>query len=182
MKKSTRIAWGVALAVLVALIALFVLWFWSLGEAHAGQPPAIRIEAVKQPVEWHHAGETAWNTLSASVDAEAGDTIRTGDGGEARIVWGDRGTTRLDAGSVLTLETMPKDGSLDPGANIKLKLEGGRVWSRLIKLLDLGSSMQVESSAVVATVRGTSFGAAAAADGAQFAVTQSVVDVAGTSG
>jgi len=182
MKKSARISWGIALAVLIGFIVLFAGWFWSLGEAHASAPPAIRIEAVKQPVEWHHAGETTWSNLADGVTAEAGDAVRTGDGGEARIVWGDRGTTRVDSGSELTLETIPADGSLNPGAQIKLKLAGGRVWSRLIKLLDLGSSMQVESSAVVATVRGTSFGAAVVPEGAEFAVTESVVDVAGTSG
>jgi hypothetical protein len=180
--KNKRLGWGIAAGVAIILLVLFAVWFWSLGTAHAGQPPAIRIESVKQPVEWHHADETIWSTLADGVDAQAGDTVRTGEGGEARIVWGDRGTTRVDGGSELTLETIPANGSLDPGAQIKMKLEGGRIWSRVIKLLDLGSSMQVDSSAVVATVRGTSFGAAVVPEGAEFAVTESVVDVAGASG
>ncbi|MEI7511874.1 MAG: FecR family protein [Candidatus Uhrbacteria bacterium] len=180
--KNTRIRWGIVAAIAIILIVLAFAWFWSLGEAQAGSPPSIRIESVKQPVEWHHANEIAWLTLNDATVAQAGDTIRTGEGGEARIVWGDRGTTRLDAGSEITLETIPEDGSLNPGAKIKIKLESGRIWSRVIKLLDLGSSMQVESSAVVATVRGTSFGAAKVAGGAEFAVTESVVDVVGSSG
>jgi hypothetical protein len=181
MKKSARISWGIALAVLIGLLVLFFLWFWSLGDAHAAPPPTITIEAVKQPVEWKHGGQVAWAPLTETVRALPGDSIRTGDGGEARVVWGDRGTTRMDSGSALTLEVIPQDGSLNPGANIKLKLESGRVWSRLIKLLDLESSVQVQSSAVVATVRGTSFGAAEVPGGVDFAVTQSVVDVSATS-
>ena len=182
MKKSVRIAWGVGIVCAILLLVLFAGWFWSLGEAHASAPPAIRIEAVTGPVEWHRAGEATWSALTDGVDARVGDTVRTGDGAEARIVWGDRGTTRVDANSEVTLADVPNDGSLDPGAHIKIQLVGGRIWSRLIKLLDLGSSVQVDSGSVVATVRGTSFGAATQADGAQFAVTESVVDVAGSSG
>jgi hypothetical protein len=182
MKKRTRLVWGVAIVMILLLLALFGGWFWSLGEARASTPPAIRIETVTAPVEWQRAGETTWTTLADSVDVQAGDSVRTGNGGAARIVWGDRGTTRLDANSQVTLSQVPNDGSLDPGAHIKLELVGGRIWSRLIKLLDLGSSVQVDSGSVVATVRGTAFGAAAQADGAQFAVTQSVVDVAGATG
>jgi hypothetical protein len=182
MKKSVRISLGIAVALFLALIALFGLWFWSLGEAHAGQPPAIRIESVKPPVEWHRAGESEWSPLPDGVDAQPGDSVRTGAGGEARIVWGDRGTTRLDESSELVLDAIPEDGTLNPGAQIKLKLESGRVWSRVIKLLDLGSTVQVDANTVVATVRGTSFGAVVDATGAEFAVTQSVVEINGASG
>ncbi|MCC7522429.1 hypothetical protein IT407_01325 [Candidatus Uhrbacteria bacterium] len=40
---------------------------------------------------------------------------------------------------------------------IKLKLETGRVWSRILRLLDVEGDMTIETNDVVATVRGTAF-------------------------
>lgn len=154
-------------------------WFWSLGSAQAGELLAVSIEVVRPPVDILRTGEETWFDATGATPLLPGDRIRTGEDGEARIIWGDRGYTRIDPSSELVVERAPLDGSLAPGAEIRLRVERGRVWSRLLKLLDLDASMQVRTSDVVATVRGTTFGVIRDADGTQAAVSESVIEVAG---
>lgn len=174
--KNTRLLTGLGSAFVVLLVLVFFGWFWSLGIVHAGPPPAIQVEVVKPTVEWRHASEDQWTALTGGAVVLPGDRIRTGPEGEARIVWGDRGYTRLDAGTEVVVEETPLDGALTPGASIGIRVESGRTWSRMLKLLDLDSSMEVKTSDVVATVRGTTFGVIKN-DESEVAVAESVVEV-----
>ncbi len=49
------------------------------------------------------------------------------------------------------------DGDNHASTRITLAVTAGRVWSRVVKLLDRDASFSVQSSTVVATVRGTAF-------------------------
>lgn len=84
-----------------------------------------------------------------------GDVIETGADSSASVIWPDYGRTLLDANSKLTVSQAGHDNG---NLNVKLKLDGGRIWTRLERLLGNGSGFEVRSSNVVATVRGTSFG------------------------
>ncbi len=178
MKNTRMILWVIGLAVAALLVAL-IAWFWSLGSVQASELPHVRVEPVKTPAEWRRGGEGEWSAISVPVDVLPGDQIRTGQGGEAKLVWGDRGYTRIEENSQLTIEASPVEGIATPGAKIQLKLESGRVWSRMLKLLDLDSTIEVKTSDVVATVRGTTFGVGKDADGTQIAVSESVVGMRG---
>jgi len=85
-----------------------------------------------------------------------GDVIETEAGASAALIWPDYGRTLVDENSKLTV-TQANQGSGDD-LNVKLKLDNGRIWTRLERLLGTGSGFDVRSSNVVATVRGTSFG------------------------
>ncbi len=178
MNKKRAYVIGVVIAILF-LIAGGV-WFWSVGSVAAEKLPAIRVQAEHQPVEYKHKADTQWTALSDVIEVSAGDSVRTGDGGEASIVWGDEGVTRLDAGTELEIAEAPSNGSGATSSAIRLKLTAGRVWSRMLKLLDANSSMEVGTTDVVATVRGTSFGIAKVASATEAAVSESVVNIHGT--
>lgn len=180
LMKKQRLIFGISGVLLLMVLVVSTGWFWSLSAVHAGATPSITAEIVRPPVEIRRAAQEDWAELSASAVILPGDRIRTGPDGEARLVWGDRGYTRIDPGTELLVEQAPLDGTLTPGAKIALVVEGGRIWSRMLKLLDLDSSMQVRTSDVVATVRGTTFGIIKDADGSQAAVTESVVEVSGS--
>jgi hypothetical protein len=84
-----------------------------------------------------------------------GDVVETEADGSASLIWPDYGRTLIDSNSKLTVSTANEnDGNL----NVHLKLDGGRIWTRLERLLGSGSGFDVRASNVVATVRGTSFG------------------------
>lgn len=178
--KHQRLVFGSIGAVLVLVVSVFGWWFWSLGSVQAGATPVIAVEVVKPPVEIRRTGSDAWRLLDEAEPVLPGDRIRTGAEGEARITWGDRGYTRIDPSTELVVGQAPLEGHLTPGAKIELEIEGGRIWSRMLKLLDLDSSVQVRTSDVVATVRGTTFGIVKEADGSQAAVTESVVEISGS--
>jgi len=84
-----------------------------------------------------------------------GDLIETETESSAVVVWPDYGHTLLDASSKLTITKATQDAN---NINVELKLDSGRIWTRLERLLGTGSGFDVRSSNVVATVRGTSFG------------------------
>lgn len=162
--------------VVLALLFLggFGMWFWTLGAVASESVPPMRIEVTKAPVELKRKDDATWKALEMSTDVQVGDSIRTGEGGLAEIRWGDRGVSRIDPSSELTIEAIPQDEQAATNAVIRLSVSGGRVWTRLLKLLDMSSEAQVTTGNVVATVRGTAFGVASN-DGTDIAVTESVV-------
>lgn len=164
---------GVALCLVVGAVAV-----WSLGATASEDVPTIRVETVQGTVEVKRAGETDFTSADASFQVQPGDEVRTGADGKASIRWGDRGETRLDENTQLTIVSVPADDNAATKTLIELKLSSGRVWSRVLKLLDVDSGFDVKTDGVVATVRGTAFGVATVQDHSQLAVTESVVDVA----
>lgn len=96
-------------------------------------------------------------SITPFMPLQDGDMIETGADGNAEIAWTGYGRTIIAPNTKLTI-TQASYGAADAGVLAKLKLEAGRVWTRLEKLLTSGSSFEVKASNVVATVRGTSFG------------------------
>ncbi|MCE9586641.1 FecR family protein [Candidatus Uhrbacteria bacterium] len=95
--------------------------------------------------------------LSPFMTLMVGDRIETGADGRAEIGWTGYGRTLIASNTKLTI-TVAEHGDSDDGIMAKMKLESGRIWTRLERLLSSGSSFEVKASNVVATVRGTSFG------------------------
>ena len=96
-------------------------------------------------------------TLSPFMPLIVGDQIETGVDGKVEIAWTGYGRTLLASNTKLTITTADR-GTEKEGIKAKMKLESGRIWTRLERLLSSGSSFEVKASNVVATVRGTSFG------------------------
>lgn len=174
MNKSRILALsGGILAILLLVIG--GTWFWSVGSVAAEKLPAIRVQVTKGTVEYK-TGDV-WSVVDDVQEIQAGDTVKTGADSEAQILWGDQGVTRLDQSTELVIEDAPVDGSGAESSVIRLKLNAGRVWNRMLKLLDVESAMEVHTSDVVATVRGTSYGIIKQPTCTEAAVTESVVGV-----
>lgn len=179
MANKRFVGFGLA-AFAVFCLAAFGLWFWSLGAIASESIPPLRVEVSKGTVEWKESGAGEWKKIETSTEVQPGDSVRTDDGSSAQIRWGDRGVTRLDAKTELTIERAPEDPNAVRGALFQLRLSTGRAWSRVLKLLDVDSGFEVKTDTVVATVRGTSFGIARTASGVDAAVTESVVAISPT--
>lgn len=173
-KKQSIIAAVAAVIVLIILIGFH--GFWKLGETTIEAYPNVSIKPISGKVEWRRQGETDWKQLKAMADLLPGDEVRTLDAGEASLVWGDQGETRLQPNSTMLIEAAPSSGQAATGRVIRLRVESGRVWSRFMKVLDLNSKIETRMGDVVATVRGTAFGVANE-KGPEVAVTDSVVTV-----
>lgn len=169
--------YGVLALVTLILLGGFGMWFWSLGAVAGETASVIQVVVKSGPVESRASASDTWTPVEHAMELEPGSQVRTGAGGEADILWGDRGVTRLDANTQVIIEAMPADATQSTGVSIKVKVEAGRVWSRMLKLLDLQSSFEVETRDVVATVRGTAFGIGVNPTTTEAAVTRSVIEM-----
>jgi hypothetical protein len=77
----------------------------------------------------------------------------------------EQGESRMSGSTEITISQSVIDENDPSKVAVRLKLDVGRVWSRVLKLFDLDSSYKVETASVVATVRGTSFDVQKTEDG-----------------
>ncbi len=164
---------GIGCLVLLALGLLAGFAAWKYGPMLAEKAMnRIQQEAFKQmglPGAGTQSGDAYLTEIEGQVyvthegermEAEQGpvsegDVIETGNDSSAAIIWPEYGRTVIDANSKITLTKAEKDGDK---LNVNMKMDFGRMWTRLERLLGRDSGFEVRASNVVATVRGTSFG------------------------
>ena len=102
-------------------------------------------------------GGLEWVAVGVPTPVSPGDRVRTGENSSAVMVFFDQSTARLDADTEVEVEALEVDGENFTNQRVNLAVVAGRVWSRIVKFLDADSSYTVETSTLVATVRGTAF-------------------------
>lgn len=166
----------------IALLALAVggIWFWSLGSLELGDHPSRIMLTVDSPTVETRSGESgAWQAVTGDVELKPSDQVRTGENGAARITFFGASVTRLQRNTTVVVEEASHAIDRSETATVRLHMIGGRVWSRVMSLFDLGSSFSVRTDSVVATVRGTAFDMSLAASGTTLWVSDSAVEVSG---
>lgn len=146
----------ISVAVLLVLGAAFA-WFWRLGSVPVEAATQVTLRVERVPVSVRRAGTDTDQDAVDGMALVAGDRVKTGSGGRATIVFFRQAESRLDANSEVTISDAAQDPNDPTDLSVRLKLEAGRVWSRVLRLFDLDSRFSVETSSVVATVRGTAF-------------------------
>lgn len=168
MKKTKK--WIVLGAIVFALIAGGCWWFWSLGNVPAAAKEGISFAVDSGTVELERSGTGSWVSAKTGDELNNGDRIRTGMDSAATVRFFGIGESRLAANSELLIQSPTT-------AKTEFRLSAGRVWTRLLRLLDLDRSFSVRTNAVAATVRGTAFDVQTYEKGSSVWVTDSVVDV-----
>lgn len=121
------------------------------------ETPTVIIEIDEGVAEvWPASGET-WQKAKDGDTLVTGDRVRTLGNSKASIIFYDTSVTRLDENTEILIQEVNIDHDNYLNQDVEIELVLGRVWSRIISLLDLDSKFEVETSTVVATVRGTSF-------------------------
>lgn len=164
-----------SLAIIVVAATSTGAWIWSLGSVKIDPPRDISLDIISGDVEIK-SGD-AWIQAKDGQKMVQGDTLKTANGADAQIIWGDLGVTRLDPGTELTIEKLPSDINQGSKTVIGLKLQSGRIWNRMLKLLDIDSSMEIKTNDIVATVRGTTYGIAKLENCTEAIVSESAVAV-----
>lgn len=173
---------------LIAIGAILVLggsgtWFWLLGSAPKEAPRTVTLETQESNVTVRRPDATIWEPADPGMELGEGWSVKTDAKGIAVIRFWGQGESRLQSNSEVTITKAMIDADDPTKVNVLLKLDAGRVWSRVLKLFDIGSSYAVQTNAVVATVRGTAFDVAANPDGSsEIWVNRSAVDVAPSQG
>src|SRR5512133_833294 len=168
---------------LVLLVLLMILgfgyWFWSFGVVPHGNERYVQLSVEQSGVQVKKPGSDQWEDVSANTKIETGWSVKTNETGLATIRFYDQGESRLDRNSEMVVSEAVAGKHSGQGMKAKITLNAGRVWSRVLRLLDIESAYSVRSSDVVATVRGTAFGIEKNANGGvKVSVGESVVTVA----
>ena len=99
-------------------------------------------------------GTDDWTEAEAEMELEIGDAVKTGEDSGAEITFFDGSTMELEAGT--EIEILSLDLACDTGVTtITLEQTIGTTVSRVTKLLDPGSSYEIETPTGVAGVRGS---------------------------
>ncbi len=170
MKKLLFIA-----VIVILVIGGFSWWFWSLGTLPPVPPRQITLRVGSPGVTVREPGGSVWTSATDGMVIGEGWSVKTDGAGRATIVVADEAESRLDSNSDVTLTRAMLD--IQSGVDVQLSLAMGRVWTRVLRFFDLGSSYAVKTSAVVATVRGTAFDVQTSATGTTVAVSDSAVDI-----
>lgn len=162
---------------LVAGCAFCGWWFWSLGDVPLEPAEQLALIPTQGIVEIRHRGSSGWESVRRETGVISGDTVRTGDDGTATIRVYGIGESRLGKGSELTITSASGTIDVAQPVVVRFRLSAGRVWTRLLRLLDIESAFSIEANQVAATVRGTSFDLLATATGTIIWVSDAGVDI-----
>jgi hypothetical protein len=150
------------LIVAVLIIVLATVGFFVL----RGTPPAaasgsVRLEIEQGKVEIQPSGGGDWRAAEDGEELAPGTKIRTGAETRALVNFYDTSAARLAADTEITLDAFAMDPENEARQNVSISVDHGSIWSRILRLLDFGSTFEVKTSSTVSVVRGTAFGVAA---------------------
>jgi hypothetical protein len=109
------------------------------------------ITAYLNRIEGKVDKETSTGSVVPSLgdSVRVGETVSTGDGSSAEIIFADSSVVRLAANSKLTV-------SKSDAGSTELDLDSGEIWARVLKPLTEDSFFSIKTSDLSAGVRGTS--------------------------
>jgi hypothetical protein len=170
--------------VVLFLILILAIGAGSLFISRVGPTDTIATAILiptSKTVEVKLPSSTQYTIVTEQINVEVGSLIRTGEEGEATIVFQDNSILSMDISTEVRLDQIPDDEQSD--TNIFQLV--GNTWHRVQSVVE-GGSYEVETESLVAAVRGTSFGIEINGQGDdqlnQVVVNESEVDVAPISG
>jgi hypothetical protein len=104
---------------------------------------------------------SGWVSASGGEQLKQTDSVRTGAGAAASIVFFESSILRLDQNSQVTISELVADKA---STRVAVDQEAGRTWSKVLKLSGI-EDYEVNAPSTVASVRGTGFGVYMAEDG-----------------
>lgn len=153
MKKRTFL---LAFVLVLVLAAVGGVNAWALSAPEDRTQPVATVTVDEGEAFLRHGGGS-WEPVAADARVAAGDQVKTNAKSQATINFFDGATARLDERSEVVVQELAVDAENHALTRVGLGVTAGRVWSRVAKLLDQDASFTVQSSTVVATVRGTAF-------------------------
>jgi hypothetical protein len=163
----------ILLLIVAIVIGLLGWWFMSLGKITTTAQPVLRL-AIEQGVVYVKTKNSSLEEKAKSgMELSEGDVVHTGEGARASIMALGRSDLRLSENTEIEIDDVNLNWAQD--YVFRFRLKSGRAWSRVLKLLDLGSTFEGQTDNVVATVRGTAFAMEETGDETQLFVDHSAV-------
>lgn len=171
--------WLILLVILLAIAGGGWL-FWSLGSLPVADPGKTILGLDRGNVEVRRASTTEWTLAKNGDELQVGDSVRTGNDGQATLTFFDLTQSRLGPNAEVLVSELQAPGPAS-ALHIRLDLQAGRLWSHILRLFELDDTFAVTAQRTVATVRGTTFNVERQADGLTLSVTESAVELSGAS-
>ncbi|MBD3238589.1 MAG: hypothetical protein GF332_03050 [Candidatus Moranbacteria bacterium] len=166
---------AIAIIVLFGLIAyLGYYFFWPKQEL---QLPETKVLSVQGSALVKKSGQSNWIKLEKNFKLEQGDLIKTSYNSKATLVFFDSACAHISPDSQILLQDLFIDPATPARQQVNLKVISGKVWSRVLQLLDQKARYQVRSNNTVATVRGTAFDFIVSGDNVEITSVESVIQV-----
>ena len=147
----------IAFTVISAVLLVGGIYASATGAPPEREAPTATVAVAEGQAFLLPKGGLEWVAVGVPTPVSPGDRVRTGENSSAVMVFFDQSTARLDADTEVEVEALEVDGENFTNQRVNLAVVAGRVWSRIVKFLDADSSYTVETSTLVATVRGTAF-------------------------
>ncbi len=138
---------------LPVLGVLAVLAFIVLGYVYLSSPPAPVAQLIIDSGQAELMRQGAWEGSESGTELLQGDSVRTLEGSEARIIFFESTVMRLAPETEVEIQALSPDPD---DSYVYIRQESGRTWNKILKLSGI-SSYEVETPTTVVSVRGTAF-------------------------
>jgi len=158
VKYKKPLAFILGLAVLVLAVIVFLFFkpqskkeVISTSNPEQTLPATAILEIFEGEPEVKLPGEE-FKIAIAGMEVTTGTAVKTNENSRAQILYANKSVTRLDYNTEITLQDLENEEF-----QAEVKLEKGRIWSRIAKLFGK-ETYESQSDKLVATIRGTSYG------------------------
>jgi len=151
--------WWVVFLILLILVGGGGMAVWAKQVTDPITPVERRatISIQSGNVEVYEPGANAPRKAKDGEDITEGMRVVTGADGNATLLFYDNSVARLAPSTDIKIEKLEHSDNRPTEDKVGLSVTAGRVWSRVLNLLNLNAEFKLESSSTVATVRGTAF-------------------------
>lgn len=122
------------------------------------------VSDVQGVVQVKPRGEQAFTPLADRVRVNAGDVVKTGENAGLVLTWLDGTRMRIGANTVMTVLKC-QINTVNNAETTMFRLDLGRVWIRVLKVLSQKSKFEIVTPTATAGVRGTVFSVAVSPEG-----------------
>lgn len=160
-----RIILGIlAVFMVVILIIAGLILVPSIFSSQTSYSDSTTLSIISGDVFVMEGGTDTWEEADDGMDLAAEDSVKTGADSYALITFFEGTTMNIEPNteiSISEIEMVEETGS----TIVRLKQKAGETWNRVEKLADSASKYEIETSAGVGAVRGTTIGLVVGSNG-----------------
>lgn len=146
-------------AIIIIVLAVVAWWGWSGSRSAAVLPLELGLvaEAVNPMGTVVRVRDGEETPVTDHLLLAAGDVVRTGPESGVSLEFFAGSRVGVDAESEVKIHDASVDEKNARVQRVAVELNAGRMWARVLKILDLDGSFVVTANQTTATVRGTAF-------------------------
>ncbi|NQT73601.1 MAG: FecR domain-containing protein [Chloroflexi bacterium] len=160
-----RIILGIlAVFLVVILIIAGLILVPSIFSSQTSYDESTTLSILSGDVFVMEGDSDSWDEAKDGMDLAAEDSVKTGADSYALITFFEGTTMNIEPDTEISISELTVNEETD-STIVRLKQKAGETWNRVEKLADSASKYEIETSAGVGAVRGTTIGLVVGSDG-----------------